>query len=270
MIIQNLRLNPFDPTSIGIEWEVVGPIGALSFFVERSESPEGSWTTLNMIGIVSSFGFIDRTVNREAYDRNLYYRVTTIDSVSGAIDHSAPISVTESKGTNIGRFIAKQESLLLRRFNGRKVAIYIRKTFGTRCTNCYDPIRGKAIFDSCNVCYGTTFVGGYFAPIQMYINFGPRQKVEDKNVLQRNDNPQIEGWTSNYPILSPDDLVVEIERNGFRYFVKGISPTENGGATVRQNLNLVRVHPSAPQFMIEKAGDVRSIDDVNVYRTDWV
>ena len=270
MIIQKLKLNPFDPFSVGIEWEVIGPSGAFAFFVERSESPEGSWLTLNELGITGSFGFVDRTVNREALDRNLYYRIKTIDKTNGAIEASDPISVYESRGTSIGRYIAKQETLLLRRFNGTRVTIHIRKTFGERCDKCYDKVRGKSISDGCPVCYGTTFKGGYFKPIEMYMNFNPRQKMQDKNPLQRNDNLDVTAWASNYPILTPEDLIIETERNNFRYLIKTVDPTENGGCTVKQTLNLVRVHASAPQFLIPQAQHIPSFEDVNVYRTDCV
>ena len=268
MIIQSLRLNPFDPFSIGVEWEVSGPSGAFSFFVERSENPENGWTTLNDVGISSAFGYIDRTVNREAFDRNLYYRIKAIDKVEFTSEYSSVVSVLETDGTSIGRYIAKQEKLLLRRFNGKKTAVFIRKTFGERCDKCYDKVRGKCITDNCSVCFGTTFKGGYFQPILIDVNFNPRQKGQDKNVLQRNDNNQVMAWASNYPVLSPEDLLVDIEKTNARYLVKTVDPTENGGATVKQTLGLIRVHPSAPQFMIPQEMNIHSINDVNVYRRD--
>ena len=270
MIIQSIRLNQFDPNSIGIVWDVVGPSGAYAFFVERSESPEGPWTTLNPIGLVNVYGYVDRTVNREAFDRHLYYRIHCIHKQTGEEIISKHASTLEETGTWVGKYIAKQERLLLRRWNGVKCAVYIRRTFGERCSHCYDAVRGKSISDSCTECFGTTFKGGYFAPILMDINFNPRQKTQDRNVLQRTENDQVSAWCSNYPVLSYDDLIVEIERNNERYLVKTIQQTEHGNATVHQNLSLMKLHLSTPQFLVPQAHDIRSIDDVNVFRVEWV
>jgi len=40
-----------------------------------------------------------------------------------------------------------------------------RKHFGVRCTSCNDPLSNVATKDTCRICYGTGFVGGYYKPV---------------------------------------------------------------------------------------------------------
>lgn len=270
MIIQSIRLNLYDPEALGVIWNISGSSGDYWFFIERSESADGPWITLNNLGLTNVYGFIDRTINREAFDRHLYYRIRTINKLTNEIEVSQHASTIAESGTYIGKYIARQESLLLRRFTGTKCAVYIRRTFGERCINCYDPIRGKCIFDNCLQCYGTTFKGGYFSPILMYINFNPRVKTQDRSNLQRLENAQETAWTSNYPMLEYDDLVVDVESSNERFLIKTSQTTENRNATVKQSLGLMKLHMSAPQFQVPVLPDIKSIDDVNVFRTEWV
>jgi hypothetical protein len=268
--IDNVRLNPFSPCSVEIRWDVVNPSGGFTYFVERSESPEGPWDNLTPTGIGEAYGYIDRGLNREALDRNVYYRIRAINPVTGEEVISMIASSVEKAGTPIGTFIAMQERRLLERFIGIDSMVYIKRTFGQKCTSCFDPVRGKSIKSGCPICFDTTFKNGYFLPIKMMINFSPRQKARDLNPLQYTENTNVTAWAGNYPILSPGDLIIEVERNSDRYVIQGISNTENGGAIVHQNLSLNKLLIAAPQYKIFQPLDVRNINDVNVYRQEWV
>jgi hypothetical protein len=221
------------------------------------------------MSIVKAYGYVDRTFNTESVNRQIYYKIRgintkeTIESKVSKLDIERP--------NYIGLAVAKNKNLLLERFVGTKCYIFIRKTFGSKCTYCYDVARQKSISSNCPYCYGTTFAGGYFAPIQMYLQLNPLIKANQKTDLQNTENLRIDGiWGSNFPILSPYDLIVEAEAPDHRYIIESpITRTEQHNALVEQRFPVTQVHLSRIEMKVPVPENVYSINDVNIYRRDY-
>lgn len=268
-LIQRLNIDQINVGEVGITWEVSDPSQAFEFFIDRSGSPEGPFKTLNDLSIKNSYGYIDRTYNDESSNRQIYYRIRgtsnkeSIESEIKRLDHDDL--------NYLGFAIVRNKKLALERLFGTKCYVFIRKTFGPKCKHCYDPARQKSISSYCTYCYGTTFDGGYFNPIEMYIQLNPLIKANMKSDLQNTENLRIDGvWTINYPILSPGDIIVEAKHQDDRYVIETpIQHTEQHQAIVEQRFPVTKIHLSRIEMKIPVPINVFSINDVNVFRQDF-
>ena len=269
-LIQKVQVSQINVGEVGITWEVINASQAFEFFVERSGSSEGPWITLNSISISHAYGYIDRSLNTESVNRQIYYRVRAVSK--DEILYSKVVILGQSTLNYIGFAVARNKKLLLERFVGTKCFVFIRKTFGPKCTVCYDIARQKCISSYCTACYGTTFEGGYFAPIEMYLQLNPLTKANLKSDLQNTENLRIDGiWTGNYPILSPFDLIIEAVHPEDRYIIENpVAHTAQNDAIVEQRFPVTIVHHSRIEMLVPVPGNIYSINDVNVYRRDYL
>ena len=268
-LIQKLNITQSIAGEINLAWEVNDTSQAFEFFVDRSGSPEGPFETINPLSIKHAYGYIDRTYNAESVNRNIYYRIRGVNSKETIISKTEKLD--QERPNYVGLAIAKNKRLLLERVVGTKCVVFIRKTFGIKCTHCYDKARQKSISSSCPYCYGTTFEGGYFAPILMYLQLNPLHKANQKNDLQNSENLRVEGvWGSNFPILSPFDLIVEADAHDHRYVIESpIIRTEQHNALIEQRFPVTQVHLSRIEMKVPVPEIVYSINDVNIYLRDY-
>jgi len=119
----------------------------------------------------------------------------------------------------IKRTLMRNMYLMLKHLNGIEYALLKRRHFGTRCTECYDPVTRSVVKTGCATCYGTSWVGGYFDPVyvlgrrlasQIDTTVSPQAK-DDVNVvrIQMMDFPKVE----------EGDVLVELVHN-HRFLVK--------------------------------------------------
>lgn len=270
-MFQNFQLNQYEPGEISLTWETLIDSAKYYVLVERSNSSEGPFELLTKIPIVNAYGFIDRTANRDAADRIFYYRLIARNKIDSNDQVSSEVIQTHYDPPNhIAKYIAKQERRLLERFIGQKFILYTRKTFGKRCPICYDPVRQKSFKDHCNNCFGTTFDGGFFAPIVIYVNTNPRIESHNKTEIITTEQRGVQAWCGATPKVTPGDLLIEKERKNQRFVVDVVSHTETRDAIVHQNLQMTLLQGSHPFYLVPEEPDARSINDVNVYRRDWV
>jgi hypothetical protein len=140
---------------------------------------------------------------------------------------------------------------LLDRFVGRDAQLYIKKTWGQRCTECWDSIKQRKKQSNCLVCYNTSFVNGFFDPIPIKINFSPSAEM----IRQANFEQQPDGttaWMSNYPLVSPKDVIIE---DGFiRWRIASVSTTQKRRVRVHQIMQLVRVNQNDIEYKLVLPG----------------
>ena len=269
-LIQKLKIHQITAGELDITWEVNDTSQVFEFFIDRSGSPEGPFETINSISIQQAYGYIDRQFNNESINRQIYYRVRGINSKETIVSEIKQLHQEDQ--IYLGLAIARNKRLLLERFIGTKCFVFIRKTFGKKCTNCYDSVRQKSMSSDCPICYGTTFEGGYFAPILIYIKPVHLDRANSKTELQNLENLSVGNiWTGNYPLLSPGDLLVEAETPDTRYIIESpVSHSELHNAVVEQRFPVTQIHLSRIEMKVPVPQNIFSINDVNIYRRDYV
>jgi hypothetical protein len=148
----------------------------------------------------------------------------------------------------IGLAIQKRETLLLRRFNGSFVALFLRKDHGKRCPECFDERLGRRTKSECYQCDGTGFKVGYSKPIYGWVYHPNPPFVSTLTQLgeMKEQKGSEQGWTTAYPLLRPGDFYVMRDNSRWRI----LAPVQNtkleghtGPHAVRQIYPVQRIDP---------------------------
>lgn len=230
-----------------ISWSIkptVEDINNYTFSVWRSNSPDGNFTKI-ADDLVNAFVYKDPSVNLKHRWRKYYYKVH-VDPENDP--HYSPWigpATKEDKPDVVATEIVRRNDLLLNNFVGRDAQLYIKRTWGQRCSVCWDTVKQRKLKSSCEVCYNTGFVQGFFNPIPIKINFSPSpEMVRQANFEQQPDATN--AWMSNFPHVSPKDIIVE---NGFiRWRVAQVSFTQKRRVKVHQVMQLVRVNQNDVEY----------------------
>lgn len=184
------------------------------------------------------------------------YRTETVSEVA---------SIGEERHL-IASEIERRFALLLRRFNGTRVAFFIRNKGGKRCPVCWDPDFKRVTNSRCRACWGEGFQGGYSAPIVSWC-------FHDQSAVQVSRTQFGDGeseatpnwWTLSEPTLSPGDFFVKPD--GSRYRLASVDTNKMEGEdfsqVTRQMGVVVRVNPDDVIMQIP-APDLRRPPDVFV------
>jgi hypothetical protein len=259
--ITDLKVTGISPDGPLVEWSILPTPEDLSLYritVERSESPEDEFITVSP-ELINTFFFIDTNLPSENDWRRPYYRVrvrnaaTNEEAVYGSIVQTG---VDESSAEVFRDFgpvqiqgdpdfyameIIRRNNLLLKRFTGVPAAIFVERTFGQHCTECFDFIKQRKIKNNCLTCLGTTWVGGFYAQINTYINFHPRPVATQMGPLQEEQQDSNSCMLSNFPRVKPRDIIVNMT-TGERFRVAATQQTSKRGHLVHQICNLESIN----------------------------
>lgn len=262
--LQNIRFKSISVVVLSIEhisrvlikWSLEGTgqdLKNLKFYVDRSESPN-EFRQLNPVGISSSsvYEFVDETANLLDINKVLYYRVRAVEeAVDGTPLQTFTSGVTTWDGDLdlVGLYIVEEHWFALRWVYGVPVMIFKRRHDGTYCPNCFDLILKRVTKSNCTTCFGTGTMGGYYPPIESWMSFEPDPKVEGVVEWGKKQQSQTDIQFINYPLLSPEDIIVELKSNRF-WKVESVRYPEKNRTIVLQMARLDAVGPSDVEYKI--------------------
>lgn len=225
---------------ITVSWKIPASWGNCSFHVYYDESVTTSSRRLTNAPISTPY-FQDFNNQEYSKFKRGFYTIEVI-LPSGTRVRSYPTSYEpkrRDKLEKIANEVQRREYMLLSKFAGVKSFFFKRKTYGPRCPRCWNELQERVMDDHCPVCYGTSFEGGYWDPIPIYVQYEQTSKNKVKDYLGAFEPNSISGWTISIPEMSPRDLVM---RGGDYniYKVIGIQNTEIQTKQVRQILSLTQ------------------------------
>ena len=245
---------PLYPNQVHIQWVVEDKSGSCkSVDLMRSESPLGPFEILEEDIDPSVFFYVDSDVELSGLNRKPHYilRANSIYSDSASVLSEVATASYEHKDhrARIARKARRDLRVTLERLNGVKIAILKRKTFGPRCSYCYNPDTKDTLISQCPTCFGTSFEGGYHVPVYTWGKIDPGAVQSSLGVSGKSETA-ITGLTIvDYPIVSPDDIVVELQNNR-RYKVQRIMVSESSRVLVHQDLQISELSRSSPEYLI--------------------
>jgi hypothetical protein len=250
-----------------VEPEINDIISHYGYIIQISEGELGPWTDLYTDPIYA-FGFVDTVTQRGMIDQRIYYRVKAVDIDSNTVFYSNNICLFNESDNFISDYISEQEILYLKRF-GQECLHFARRKFGDRCPLCYDKVQKKSTRPKCPVCFGTTFTGGYFAPVKIYINTDQQPILIDKTDYGVNEGVSLSAWTSNEVLIAADDILAFLKKPSQRYKIDRIVPTSISSNTVRQILNMTQLRADNPAQLLPIDISAYTLDEFNIFRRDW-
>jgi len=224
-----IRFNKLDvlqlaARSLSLRWELENiPAGYTEYLtIHRSESPEGPWEEL-ATRVTGTDTYHDHRA--EIYHPNvtIYYKITgVVENGTGdsqAIKESDVVHL-QHKPDAIALNIIRQQRLLLRKKNGSPGYFLIRRTWGTKCTACYNESLDAVMSSDCSICFNTKYVGGYYTPVFAYCANTNIGKSEQRGEGQSFFDTRQVFWATNSPELKKGDIWVD--STGTRWVIEKI------------------------------------------------
>jgi len=173
-----------------------------------------------------TYNFASNTVITRLNQR-IFYKVTTLDSsgLETPLNNVPAASYQEEDRIDyIWKEAVRRSNWILDQA-GERVKLFVRKGVGTKCPK-FSPRYKQSHNDECEICFGTTLVGGYEGPINISIAPPDQARNITWSDLGLHQDFVFSSWTSTTPFLSQRDFVVK--PNGERM---GIGPVNQ--VTVR-------------------------------------
>lgn len=267
LVIQNIMVRTFSTDYAHVVWQIEPTAESISdydFFILRSEGQVGPYTVISG-ALVDQYIWRDSSARDNRSWRRYYYRVRVTHRISGESAEYGSRTVEEiAEGKDpggvsrdprqglIGKEISYRRRLISTAYAGKLGFIFQSRTFGQRCLGCWDPIKRQPNIEKCSSCYGTTFVGGFHTPIQVYIAEATTDRTD---VLTPNGRAQPKTksfFLASFPEVKPGDMIVESTNERWR--IGQVSPSYVMGALVSQIATCARVIKSDIEYKVPIKG----------------
>jgi len=261
---KNIRVFTLSRDSLTVSWEIENTTESLSdytIYVLRSQSEAGPFQVVSpAISASSTDSFVDTGVNLYSKFRAYFYRIRVSASGGSSVDFGSssiqdalsdkPVgSVTLGALPDLEALEAiRRFDLTAKEFIGRKVLVLSRRTTGTRCTDCWDPLKRRKTRSDCKTCYSTGIVGGYYAPKQTHAVRPPTQNASQLTSLFEMEVNDCIMWISSTPRVKPRDLVIDAD--GRRWRAVAIRRSEKLWSLTRQTVQLREISKDQVDYNI--------------------
>lgn len=246
---KDVNARRIDADRVKVKWEIddtTSNVLEYAFYILRSESPEGPWETIAG-PLTDQYEVYDATAPLRSGARNLYYSVRTRHIQSQKTFNTFPVTTSPRPPLDALEIIRRND-LLFREFTGRPCILYPVRTFGQRCTDCFDVTTSRRTTSSCNTCWNTGFMRGYHTPVVVYVQIDPIGNPLQHIPPAMTDSKTTGARMGVYPLLKPRDILVESENKRWR--VAAVNHTERLRAPVRQELTLTTIPNSDVEYNI--------------------
>lgn len=205
-----------------------------TFQLFRSESPRGPFEPVTE-EFVDRYIFVDRAVPIGDKFRQLWYRLRIRNRVTQEFTDSDPVT-QEAEADITALYIRRSQQTLFTQIVGRSCWLFKKRTFGTRCTSCWDSVLKKQTRAACLDCFDTGYLRGYLNPIEVWVQIDPAGKAKQPRAEQATDEVMTSARMTFFPPVSPGDVLVELENK--RWVVSRVTLSERLRAPIKQELVL--------------------------------
>jgi len=230
----------------------------LKFFVDRGESADSLQQISGAIAHDALREYVDETPILSDNTKTYYYRVRAVEFLGETpvqTFYSEP-STWEGNLDLVGLYVVEEHLFALRYVYGVPAFIYKKIRDGAYCPNCFDPILKRVTKSNCKVCFGTGMLGGYYPAIPVWMSFEPDPKITQVAEFGLRDVSQTDVQFVNYPLLSPDDVILEVKQGKF-WKVSSVRYPQKNRTTMLQFLRLNQIDRSDVEYSINIPDEAR-------------
>lgn len=276
IVFKKLEVVPLSklPAKVLVRWEINAAGADLAdydFIVESAEAPDNipGFQHIDIYknplpttehAVTANFEIISKPINGldqlffVDYRPNLInltkaynYRVKCTRKSTQEVFYSAMIAI-DGELDLIGIYIAEETNFDLED-NATPSLLYNRKRAGVRCTKCFDAIQKKRLLSGCTTCFDTGWVGGFYDPIDLFVDFAPNPKnVQIAQFGEVQDN-QSRLRMSNFPGVFPGDIIRELLSSRM-WRVERVDLTERMRSTNLQWPVVTEIKPGDVEYKI--------------------
>jgi len=220
------RISPSYVGGFLYSWEISGGFNdpaPWTFFVQKGPSAKGPWKTISpeLVNVIAWRD--DGGKNLYGKSNVLYFR-TVLKTPRGTYFSPViqPYGDLPRREYLLAREIIRRESLRARVLAGVECDVYIRSTFGPKCTYCIDPVTGDVRDSHCKKCFGTGRYPAYFGPHRMMLSFSTDASHTKTNSNDgTHETRTFEALAIGNPVLKKGDVV--IDRTQDKRYVVGVA-----------------------------------------------
>ena len=264
--VTNIRVRSFDLNYLDVYWDIGAcfeDVDQFEFYVLRADTEFGEY--IRIAGpVLNKFHVRDNTLRgSKSFYHKLYYRVICKNRSTGeektfpeigGIALGAPLDLH-------GLEMARINNLKLKEFSGRKCWVFTRRRSGQRCRACYDEVSSRKTKSRCANCFDTSFVGGFYAPIEVYAKIiSPNETTLHADF----GNVEVENTAAllgNYPEIFEGDVIVEAENIRWRVG-STITKFKKSRAIIRQQAPVHRIPNGDIEFKLPINIDSEELKDL--------
>lgn len=197
------------------EWRVDGGFndpGPWFFTVQEGMSESGPWRDLSC-GLKNVMFWMEPCKRHLVGKSNVLFFRLELKTPNGTyFSHVAqPYGDLSRRHYLLAREIMRREVLRANVLSGVECDVYIKSTFGPRCTHCIDPVTGYVRDSHCKWCFGTGRYPAYLGPHRMLLSFGPdAQHTKTNDVYGTHEDKILEAVAIGNPVLKKGDVVVDV------------------------------------------------------------
>ena len=258
--LKNIRVKIEEVNARLIEWEVTSTNETISDYtvaLYRGETPSKVLTELTEVALLNanSGRFLDDELNNMDYSRNrvIFYTLKVYKtSTPETYEIQEPVRSLPIPD-NYTLAILSDKNLLFNnpRFNARTFSLRKKRTWGDRCSDCFDPVTQRVTKDKCTTCYGTGFEGGYYSSIIFRAMVTDRQNQKNITEMGIMDDTEVIFFTSNHPEIVPGDVITDEFNN--RFYISGpIRHTRKGQYIITQTFRAKQMPKSDVIYSINE------------------
>ncbi len=223
----------------------------VKYNVYRSNTINGTFFKLNSKPLDTN-QFIDENLSLNP-NTNYWYKISTVAIFSdGSFSESIFSQPQMYKVENTNKWFNKvnERNMWILKNTGILMDLYVRKTEGEHCPDCWDDVRGQAINSKCEKCFGTGIIGGYEPMLQIYVRQKPAVQQLDlaSQGYMINSNPGL--WTISSIKLHNRDILINPE--GRMFSITSANISHAAGYYFHQELQAKEVDPMDVKYHIQR------------------
>ena len=204
-----LDVRQITPFRTALTWSHYKPFETIAkhYIVQRSECSDAGFVDISepIAASLDPISFIDNNLPNDSRLPTFYYRVVMKSRSGTSLDISSVEYAREAR-SKIGLEIVRRINLLLKRYVGRKAFLFVKKTHGVRCPNCWDSVKERRVRSQCIECNDTGFKSGYCAGIPILVSDRSPEKTKTPDLLGSHEEINANFFTSNFPVMKPGDI----------------------------------------------------------------
>lgn len=190
--------------------------------------------------------FIDNAILIGDKWRTYYYRLRICNTRTGESTETES-AAKEPEPDLIALEIRRHMQVLFREHAGRRMWLLPNRQSGQRC-ECWAPRLAQRTRSGCKLCFDTSYVRGYYHPIETFGQIDPSPKASQTSNVGSMQQTNTTGRFPAYPPMKPDDILVELENRRWR--VTKVTCTEKARAAVHQEVELHEIPRSDMEYSI--------------------
>ena len=252
--LTSLTVTTYDVDKLTVTWEFKTTSESLTDYtidVYRSEAPNKGILpddyTLVASGISADTASVDDVTVSGLFHptRTWFYKLNVTKTSTGESALLFDNTPAYIKSYTIDRptlEIIRRKKLTLDKFSGRPVYLLRRRSYGTRCSICWDATLSRITQDGDTECYGTGIKGGYFPKLEANALLTTAPKYNQITMFGEWMPSDCMMNLVGVPPVKIGDIVVDDAAK--RWAIKSVRTVEKGGVLIEQMCQLTLVSPS--------------------------